>query len=62
MAVQIAAISYIVIAPDLLSGKAPDGGRTSAFKIHLLPEQHSMPLIQIRSQRDYKLSWLMEKK
>lgn len=32
MADQIAAMGYIVLAPDLLSGKAPDGGGTSAFK------------------------------
>ena len=32
MADQIAAMGYIVLAPDLLSGKAPDGGETSAFK------------------------------
>ena len=32
MADQIATMSYIVLALDLLSGKAPDGGGTSAFK------------------------------
>ena len=32
MADQIAAMDYVVLAPDLLSGKAPDGGGTSAFK------------------------------
>ncbi|MDC1460350.1 dienelactone hydrolase family protein [Flavobacteriaceae bacterium] len=32
MADQIAAMGYIVLAPDLLSGKAPDGGGTSTFK------------------------------
>jgi carboxymethylenebutenolidase len=28
---QLAAAGYIAIAPDLLSGKAPDGGKTSNF-------------------------------
>jgi carboxymethylenebutenolidase len=31
MADQLAAAGYIAIAPDLLSGKAPDGGKTSNF-------------------------------
>ena len=32
MADQIDVMGYVVIAPDLLSGKASDGGGTSAFK------------------------------
>ena len=31
LADQVAAAGYIAIAPDLLSGMAPNGGRTSAF-------------------------------
>ena len=31
MADQIAEAGYIAVAPDLLSGKAPDGGKTSDF-------------------------------
>ncbi len=37
MADDIAAMGYIVIAPDLLSGGGPNGGGTSAF-----PDQQSM--------------------
>ena len=29
---QFAAAGYIAVAPDLLSGMAPDGGRTTGFK------------------------------
>ena len=32
MADQIAEMGYIVLAPDLLSGTAPDGGGTTSFK------------------------------
>ena len=37
MADDIAAMGYIVIAPDLLSGNGPNGGGTSAF-----PDQQSV--------------------
>jgi len=44
---QFAAAGYIAVAPDLLSGMAPDGGRTTGFKSnevmqaigHLNPDQ-----------------------
>ncbi len=29
---QLAEAGYIALAPDLLSGKGPDGGKTSDFK------------------------------
>ena len=37
MADDLAAMGYIVIAPDLLSGDGPNGGGTSAF-----PDQQSV--------------------
>ena len=47
LADQVAAAGYIAVAPDLLSGMAPNGGRSSAFSrsraieavSHLNPEQ-----------------------
>ena len=47
LADQVAAAGYIAIAPDLLSGMGPNGGRTSAFEqdkvteavSHLSPDQ-----------------------
>ncbi|MEO7143754.1 MAG: dienelactone hydrolase family protein [Bryobacteraceae bacterium] len=57
---QFAAAGYIAVAPDLLSGMAPDGGGTRAFKAggvgpaigHLSPEQITADL---NAAADYAL-------
>jgi carboxymethylenebutenolidase len=57
---QFAAAGYIAVAPDLLSGMAPDGGRTTGFKPsevmqaigHLNPDQITADL---KAVADYGL-------
>src|SRR3984893_5168139 len=60
LADEVAEAGYIAVAPDLLSGMAPNGGRTSAFRVekaieainHLNPDQITADL---NAAADYAL-------
>jgi hypothetical protein len=51
MADQIAEMGYIALAPDFLSGKAPNGGGTTDFEIQMLLELQSIIWNQMKSNK-----------